>query len=159
MEQMVEMKEFLSRFREPIPDWLRRYKSGDRVCFKDFIGGRVGYYPGSRFDGALIAVCNRSHCVHSFLYVDYGLKREILEDLAPSVVITDYDTKKRCEKYAFTREMTPYCFMDIYERNADNGDDWGTERFAVTSLFADGIVTYKQLFVREYCKAPWTFLL
>lgn len=31
MEQMVEMKEFLSRFREPIPDWLRRYKSGDRV--------------------------------------------------------------------------------------------------------------------------------
>lgn len=35
----------------------------------------------------------------------------------------------------------------------------GAERLAVTYLFADGIATYFQLFVMQYKKAPWLFLL
>lgn len=31
--------------------------------------------------------------------------------------------------------------------------------FAVNYLFADGIATYYQIFVKEYSKAPWLFLL
>jgi hypothetical protein len=53
----------------------------------------------------------------------------------------------------------PYCFTEILERNADCDDSWGSERFALTLLFADGIATYYNLFCREYNKAPWIMLL
>lgn len=181
METKLEMKEYLSKFREPVPEWLRTYKSGDNVSFAEFMSGRVGYYPGSGYDGNLISICNRAHCVHSFLYVDYGLSRaELSEHLGEKDCFTGYHSIGRVEWVE--REMTPngcypidlglrragtfvlkgetlYCFMEIFERDADRGDDWGAERFAVTFLFADGIATYKQLFVREYEKAPWVFLL
>lgn len=49
--------------------------------------------------------------------------------------------------------------MEIYERNEDNDDSWGAKRLALTYLFADGISTYYQLFVLQYKKAPWLFLL
>lgn len=182
MEQKIEMKEYLHRFKEPMPEWLRQYKCGDHVSFAEFIGGRVGYYPGSGFDGTLIALCNRAHCVHSFLHVDYGLTREMLEehlnerdcfkgyhsigrvewsvhDLTPNTPICNHEIEKGCQRYAFAKETSPYCFLEIHERDADKGDDWGAERFAVAFLFADGIATYHQLFVREYNKAPWIFLL
>lgn len=51
-------------------------------------------------------------------------------------------------------DANPYCFMEILERNADKNDSWGAERLAVTFLFADGIMTYYDLFSREYGKAP-----
>lgn len=53
----------------------------------------------------------------------------------------------------------PYCFLEILERDADKNDSWGAERLAVTFLFADGIMTYYDLFSREYGKAPWILLL
>lgn len=181
METKVEMKEYLSKFREPVPEWLRKYKSGDNVSFAEFMSGRVGYYPGSGYDGNLISVCNRAHCVHSFLYVDYGLSRaELCEHLEKKDCFTGYHSIGRVEW--IERDMTPngcypidlglrragtfvlkgetpYCFMEIFERDAERDDTWGAERFAVAFLFADGIATYKQLFVREYEKAPWVFLL
>ena len=49
--------------------------------------------------------------------------------------------------------------MEIFERNEDKDDSWGAERIAITFLFADGIQTYGQLFVKRYKKAPWLFLL
>ena len=45
------------------------------------------------------------------------------------------------------------------ERDNDKDDEWGAKRFAITFLFADGIVSYYQLFCMEYGKAPWIFLL
>ena len=49
--------------------------------------------------------------------------------------------------------------MEVFERNADKDDSWGAERLAVTFLLADGINAYEQLFVSQYKKAPWIFLL
>jgi hypothetical protein len=54
---------------------------------------------------------------------------------------------------------TPYCFSVVMERNEDKDDTWGAKHFVVTFLFADGIATYYQLFVKEYSKTPWLFLL
>jgi hypothetical protein len=45
------------------------------------------------------------------------------------------------------------------ERDEDQDDSRGAEHFVITFLFADGIATYYQLFVKEYSKAPWIFLL
>ena len=56
-------------------------------------------------------------------------------------------------------DVKPFCIMEIYERNKEKGDSWGAERLALTYLFADGITAYYELFVSQYEKAPWLFLL
>ena len=77
---MTEMISHLSKFREEIPTWLKNYRQGDNITFKDIMSSRVAYYPGSGHDGTLMKVGNMSHSVHSFLYVDYGLSKSGLED-------------------------------------------------------------------------------
>ena len=147
------------------------------------MGGRVGYYPGSGFDGNLVAVANKAHCVHSFLYVDYLVKKEELEnmmdkgsfhgyhsigriewselDIMPngSFPITVNYTPRMSPMHFVDKTIEPYCFTEVLERNADKDDEWGAERFSITFLFADGIATYFQLFVKQFVKAPWLFLL
>ena len=147
------------------------------------MGGRVGYYPGSGFDGNLVAVANKAHCVNSFLYVDYLVKKEVLEnmmdkgsfhgyhsigriewselDIMPngSFPITVNYTPRMSPMHFVDKTIEPYCFTEVLERNADKDDEWGAERFSITFLFADGIATYFQLFVKQFVKAPWLFLL
>ena len=66
---------YLSKYEEAIPQWLCNYPNGRKVSFSDIMSSRVGYYPGSGFDGTLMRVGNKSHAVHSFLYVDYGVRK------------------------------------------------------------------------------------
>ena len=61
------------------------------------MGGRVGYYPGSGFDGNLVAVANKAHCVHSFLYVDYLVKKEELENMMDKGSFRGYHSIGRIE--------------------------------------------------------------
>ena len=74
------MISYLKDYREEVPAWLSDYLQGKQFSFKDIMSSRVGYYPGSGYDGTLIKVGNMSHSVHSFLYVDYLVKRKELED-------------------------------------------------------------------------------
>ena len=171
---------------EKMPQWLKDYKPGDIVSFKDFMSSRIGYYLGSGYDGCLVKTCNRAHCVHSFIHVDYGIAEHELKleaedfnafngyhvigrvdwresDLAPhGQNAPNFSMMNREMERAMSfvrKDVNPYCFLEVYERNDNKGDDWGAERFAVTFIFADGIATYYQLFCREYRKAPWIFLL
>ena len=178
------MKEYLKHFKEDLPDWLKRYKPGDNVTFDMIMSSRIGYYPGSYLDGNLVAVANTSHCVHSFLYVDYMLDKERLcneldrnsfrgyhsigriewteHDIMPEgqhPIIVNYRPRNPLRNFMHGNERTPYCFTEILERSAEYGDDWGAKRFAVTFLYADGIATYYQLFVKKYAKAQWRLLL
>lgn len=150
------------------------------------MSSRIGYYPGSGYDGCLVKTCNKAHCVHSFIQVDYGIaERELKLEAEEFNAFNGYHVIGRVDwkeqdlaphgQYAPNFSMTegeiaramsfvrkdvePYCFMEIYERNDNRGEDWGAERFAVTFLFADGIATYYQLFCRKFGKAPWIFLL
>ena len=178
---MIDMVSYLKGFREEVPTWLNEYLQGKQLTFKDIMSSRVAYYPGSGYDGTLMKVGNKSHSVHSFLYVDYMLKRVDLEDhLAQRDSILGYHSIGKLEwnesdimpngqyPVSVRRRLlhgnpnlneTPYCFSLIMERDEDRDDSWGAEHFVVTFLFADGIATYYQLFVREYSKAPWLFLL
>lgn len=181
-EQIVS---YLSQYKEETPLWLENYTEGNNVSFSDIMSSRIGYYPGSGYDGTLIKVGNMSHTVHSFLYVDYWLKKVDLinhlkqpnsisgyhcigriewtqKDIMPNGVypLTVERVPQICEEGMFVNHKEkPYCFTDIMERDADKGDDWGAYRFAITFLFADGIATYYQLFCKEFGKAPWIFLL
>lgn len=60
-----------------MPQWLRDYSNGADVTFTDVMSGRVGYYPDSGLDGSMIVVGNRSHALHSYRYVDYGISNVI----------------------------------------------------------------------------------
>lgn len=181
---MKSIKEYLSQNKEEMPVWLQKYQPGDQVSFQQFMSGRVGYYPGSGEDGNLVSECNRAQCVHTFLYVDYIIPRKDLErvltqddafrgyhrigqvewterDLLPNgqyPLIIDYKPKRDPMQFV-NKEEKPYCFMDVFERDAEKDDTWGAKRFAVAFLFADGIKTYHQLFVEQYKKAPWIILL
>lgn len=177
------MIDYLKQYQENIPYWLANYKEGVDVTFDTVMGSRVGYYPGSGYDGNLVDVANRAHCVHSYLYVDYIVKKEEIIDRMNEGSFRGYHTIGRLEwteqdmtpdgQYPITvnyrlqedpmcfveRSVEPYCFTEILERDPDKDDEWGAERFAITFLFADGIATYFQLFVKKFLKAPWLFLL
>lgn len=181
---MTDIITYLKQYREEVPAWIDNYLRGQQVTFGDVMSSRMGYYPGSGYDGTLIKVCNKAHCVHSFLYVDYLIEKRALEHhLAQPKSINGYHTvgridwsesdlmprgqyplnvnkKPRSNPLTFVhRSATPYCFTLIMERDRDRGDEWGAWHFAVTFLFADGIATYYQLFARQYGCAPWIFLL
>lgn len=179
-----EMSDYLMEWREEMPQWLADYQPGDYVPFYVFMDGRVGYYPGAEFDGCLIETANKAHCVHAFLHVDYGLTCEqVKQKLSADEAISGYHSIGRVNWYQeevypngqtppqqlserfndsgkfALKDEPPYCFMEIFERDVEKDDSWGAERFALTYLFADGIMAYYQLFVKEYKKAPWIFLL
>ena len=179
------MISYLSRFREEAPSWIEKYLHGEPITFGDIMSSRVAYYPGSGYDGTLMKVGNKSHCVHSFLYVDYIIKRKDLEDhIAQENSIRGYHPIGKLEwqesdllpngQYPFDINKKPkhgnpdshmdpnekpYCFSLIMERDDDQDETRGAKHFVITFLFADGITTYYQLFVKEYAKAPWLFLL
>ena len=182
---MTDMITYLKDFHEETPVWLENYLHGEQLSFRDIMSSRVGYYPGSGYDGTLMKVGNMSHSVHSFLYVDYLLKREDLgnhiaqknsirgyhpigklewqeSDLMPSgqypLVLNKKPGHGNPNTFVDPNEK-PYCFSMIMERDEDRDNSWGAEHFVITFLFADGIATYYQLFVKEYIKAPWLFLL
>ena len=181
---MTDIITYLKQYREEVPAWIDNYLRGQQVTFGDVMSSRMGYYPGSGYDGTLMKVCNMAHCVHSFLYVDYLITRSDMEQhIAQPRSINGYHIARRiewtaadllpCGQYPLTtlkrprsnpmtfvdRNVKPYCFTLIMERNEDQDDSRGARHFAITFLFADGIATYYQLFVREYAVAPWIFLL
>lgn len=180
--EVLEISDYLAQFAEVMPEWIKNYKPGDTVRFNDVMASRIGYYPGCGNDGHLMKVCNRAHCVHSYIYVDYGIDREGMlsqvtggdgirgykpigiidwkeSDLLPNGQFPlNVEFTPRCAPDTFGHEK-PYCCTVILQREEGFGEDWGAERFAVTFLCADGIATYYQLFCRQYKKAPWIFLL
>jgi hypothetical protein len=79
------MIDYFRHSKEPVLEWLMKYQPGDAVTFRDFMSGRVGYYPGSGSDGCLMKVGNQSHSVHCFLYVDYLIAQEELEQEIPGI--------------------------------------------------------------------------
>ena len=127
------------------------------------------HVPAVTVDGNLVKVGNWSHSVHCFLHADYGISREELEqELGKDGCFAGYHSIGRVDWSDTIRvggprglldDVAPYCFMEIFERNMDKDESWGAKRIAVTFLYADGIQTYKQLFVKQYKKAPWLFLL
>ena len=175
---MTEMVSFLSNYREETPAWIESYLRGEQITFKDIMSSRVAYYPGycqrCICDGTLIKVGNKSHSVHSFLYVDHIGRKELEEQIAKEGSFRGYhpvgqiewqesdimpSAPQRLYKYIPNNQEMPYCFSMIMERDEDKDDTWGAEYFVVTFLFGSFDDTYCSIFKREYSKAAWLFLL
>ena len=175
---MTDIFTYLKDFRENTPEWIGKYLRGEQIAFKDIISSRVGYYPGyyqrCNCDGTLIKVGNKSHSVHSFLYVDLIKREELEKQIAKENSSRGYHPFGQIEwqesdimpsgqyqifKSVSNNQETPYCFSMIMERNEDKDGSWGAEYFVVTFLFGNSIDTYYWLFKKEYSVVPWLFFL
>lgn len=177
----MEIFEYLSQYREEIPEWIRNYTEDTKITFADVMSGRTSYYPGFGEDGSMLEAANRSHSVHSHILLDYWNSRE--EDRRQIARIKGYhsighiDWKisdilplgfyrqnvKRKPMMGdgdfFPARSAPHYFTEILARDPDYDDSHGAERMALTILCADGIDFYYQLYIRQYDKVAWLFLL
>ena len=178
---MMEIFEYLNLFREDVPEWIRTYNKDTKVTFADIMSGRTSYYPGFGHDGSMLEAANRSHSVHSHIHLDYWNERD--EDMRQVGRIKGYHSIGHIEwsisdilprgfyrhnthrksivanRRLFSTGRSPHYFTEILERDPDYDDSHGAERMAVTTLCADGIDFYYQLYIREYHKVAWLFLL
>ncbi len=180
------MKQFLKDHAEPMPAWLANHRPGQTIDMRQVLKGRTLYYPGSAFDGLPIRTFNKSQSVHTFIYVDYMFTKEELEKalertgfagyhLVDSIEINANDlTPKGWQPHITTAEAKesrerasrshilktqPYCLLKIFERNEDKDDDWGSHRFAMIYLCADGIASYDAIYGNKNAAPPFALVL
>lgn len=177
----MEIFEYLSQYREEIPDWIRNYSQETKITFADVMSGRTSYYPGFGRDGSMLEAANRSHAVHSHIHLDYWNSRE--DDIRQVSRIRGYHSIGHIEwKISdilplgfyrhnarrkpmmprgnfFSNGRAPHYFTEILERDDAYDDSHGAQRMAVTTLCADGIDFYYQLYIRHYNKVAWLFML
>ena len=165
--------EYLQQMTEPLPDWLENFQDGDAFPLEQFFASRVVYYPGSGDDGHPVKLFGSTHCAHTFVYVDYGIPQDFLEERlsqqengfkgyttlsrlnlsesdlvsgrwTPHIDRADYSPNM----YSFAK--APFGFLEILQRDSGLGDDHGPRRLAILFLGADGIATYDALFCQEH---------
>ena len=75
---MQEMTEFLSQYKEPMPEWLKKLDTNDyeEPKLEEVLNSRVAFYPACYSDGFMVEVFNSSHSAHVYLYADYAMQKE-----------------------------------------------------------------------------------
>lgn len=86
-------KEHLEQYREDVPEWLRKFQPGESRTLAGFLRSRIVYYPGSGIDGDPVEVFGASHSVHCFVYADYWLSKEALQEELHAHGFRGYNTK------------------------------------------------------------------
>jgi hypothetical protein len=170
------LREFLSKMREPCPDWLLQWRPGQKSdtsqILRQFMSSRVVYYPGSGFDGDPVAVFNVARAAHCFIYVDYltehaALRNELRErgfrgySAITTIKLKEADFgigawvrhARGSVSYPFP-PVQPYGFLEIFERMPERGENHGAKRFAVLFLAADGHAAYDALFCQDGSSPP-----
>lgn len=172
------MENYLIQLKEECPQLLIDHQPGQHIDIQEILKERILYYPGSGFDGQPIKTFNIAHAVHVYLYVDYLLTMEELKRVLSLDGFRGYhllDTQRISEtdlaphgwrphveiqRHTIFNRTAPYCFMNIYERDADYDDSHGGLRFAVIFLCADGHATYDAIFANYFHeKAPFVVVL
>ncbi len=171
------LKNYLNSENELMPQWLANYQSNSPFPLGDFLKSRVIFYPGSRNDGQPIALFAGTHHAHTFIYADYDYSKEsiihelnidgfngyttiIRQDLTISdLVPRGWNSHILPAEQPEYHETAPYGFLEILERKANYSDNYGTHRFAVLFLGADGVATFDALFCQVNSLAPHAIVL
>jgi len=179
----MKVYDYLLNEKEEMPKWLKTFNKGDKIdAEKAIYDSRLVFYPGSYVDGQGVRTFNKCQYSHVFLYVDYlPSKNETYKSLTQDGAFKGYkllDIQEIREKdfhigswaphvHPTDEEMEfqkrfaknkPYCFAAIYERKDEYGEDFGSKRFCLIYLYADGIATYDALFANKH-HAPTAFIL
>lgn len=178
----MTLYDHLRQHSEPMPEWLARFTPGDPFPRQDFFGSRIVYYPGSGTDGQAIKVFGSTHSAHCFVYVDYMVSSEDMQntldfsrhtlmgyhtidrvhlteqDLAPNGWTPHY-TPHNPNSFIHG-SIEPYGFLEIVERHPLRNNDHGAKRLAILFLGADAIASYDALFCqKESILPPYAMLL
>lgn len=175
----MELKEYLATFCEDCPEWLKNFDSQYSVFnSKIFLKSRVVFYPGASYDGHAIKLFSSTHSAHCFVYCDYLTTKEEIEkvldgdDRGYQSPILGYHSIARLS--LIERELspnrwephvqpdnpwarpriTPYAFLEIFERNSDLKHEFGAERLAILFLGADAYASYDALFCQNNGNRP-----
>lgn len=167
--------DYLKRYAEEMPAWLRNYQPGQDVDIEEVRHTRCAYYPGAGDDGCLMKCCNPAHCAHLYILADYwywGVDEYSGHEFYPEDKLTKLrgydvigsveleDFSKRSITYHMDEESlkngapatctwykyTPRFKMCIYQRKPGFGPEFGAERLAVIMACYDGIALYDILF-------------
>jgi len=166
---------------ENLPRWLHDWNPAAKVSMVDFFSSRVVFYPGSGTDGQPVQFFGTRHAAHCFVYADYGITREhvqqeLSEDGHPFVGyrragrmdvresdLTPNGWTPHINPEAAPRgpaaPMRPYAFVEILERQPGFDDDHGPRRLAILFLCADGVAAYDSLFCQAKASAPYAVVL
>ena len=153
------------------PDWLIDVTPKSVLPIQEILTDSL-YYPASRFDRSPIDLL--SHHIHSFIYVDYSIAKDDLEDniiqsgflgyqnilsidvtendLSPNgwkpIPLSDKDGDPN--KYNCWIQK-PFAKWMVFERNNDADDSHGAKRFSLLYLCAEGIAAFQALYISNKC--------
>lgn len=172
---------------EPTPEWLLAHAAGQPFPRQAFFSSRVVYYPGSATDGHPLKLFAGTHSAHCFVFVDYGLSRDVFEqqlsdsahaghprgyrpltvaplqesDLAPHGWTTHVDPARFGGVHTTARPPGgAFGLWAALERKAEFTDDHGPSRIAILVVGGDGIATFDALFCQADSGPPaWAIVL
>lgn len=177
---------YLKQTAEQVPNWLGSHQVGQKLNLSSFFGSRVVYYPGSGLDGDAVKLFASSNSAHCFVYADYGLNKESLEQQLDSAEngfrgYTKLDRIKLSQEdilpknwvqhidpslagnvnYSNASEVInqPFAFLEILERKAEFDESHGAKRIAILFLGADGFATYDALFCQSASQPLFALVL
>lgn len=157
--------------RQEIPNWLLNIVESKQLPkqfpLSDILKDSC-YYPASGFDASPIIIANGF--VHSFIYSDYGIKREeyknklyfkgytkILQRAVEKHEIVPSNWTPEMPRYfdeynGFNRLMEaqkgcePFGDWTIWERTEKYTDEFGPKNFSLFFLAGEGLATYQGLY-------------
>jgi hypothetical protein len=164
--------------RRPVPGWLSNLAQGSKlpapIPLKDLLENSC-YYPASGLDASPIIILNGF--VHSFIFVDYGVKREdylselaevgfrgyklfLSRDIEKDEVVPQHWMPRmpmHLEKIdGFKRLMeaqsrcVPFGHWSIWQRRENFDDGIGPPLFSLFFLAGEGIASYQGLYERNH---------
>ena len=170
---MCSIVDILKRVPEELPGWLQ----ADPVSFNrsDFFNSRTLYYPGYGDDGHPVSLCNRSHAVHAFVYVDYGVDHKTISGRVhnPNEGFRGYEVVYEEEvtedtlrpggwkqhvnpadlpddRYRFVDKLfKPFAWFVVLQRDEEYDDAHGPKRIAGLFIGGDGHATYDALYCQD----------
>lgn len=162
---MTKNSELLKTFRRPIPDWLHAVHTlADAALLEGFLASPLVFYPGSGFDGQAVKDFGSAHAAHCFIYADYLIEESKMRaelsnatspfkgyrslkrvSFDPAVVSPVNEFLPRFDGRS-VMPVTPYCFLEILERNSDLTDEHGAERMAILFAGMDAYACFHVIF-------------
>lgn len=175
MNAVPTIVEILCRNSEPFPEWLAG-NSPPMFDRETFFSSRTVYYPGFGDDGQPVKLCALSHCAHTFVYVDQGVKRKTivkcLRDREQGFRGYEIDHQQQVTEDILrpggwcphvSAEEVPNagqfrgCFAEpfglfVVLKRTNGGWDHGPRRLAILFIGGDGFACYDAL----YCQRDGT---
>lgn len=167
--------------RTAVPDWLANFnpQNPDKTSnlVQSFLNSRLVFYPGAGRDGSAVQFFNEAGAAHCFLYVDYGMTQDEVEDELHHHGFRGYSSIARLtvtkndmganewkphlrpdEVDDRFQPVPPYALLGILEKHDEAVA--GASRLAILFLAADGHAAYDALFCQnDVGPAPFAIIL